>query len=144
MSDLLSNESFAPEEGFGPLLAQLAAAADLTCKPLRHAARFSGEAPATIGDCSDCCVLFEARNADGERVEQADLELEIYRSGADLNLMLSRVGDELAPLLWHGQHPVWMDAGSGERRERPADGAPLEALARRVRALLAIRDPADP
>ena len=137
MSERPIHQSFEPEEGFSPLLAQLAAAADLTCKPLRHAARFSGEPPATIGDCSDCCVLLEARNGDGERVEQADLELEIYRSGTDLNLMLSRIGDELAPLLWQGQHPVWMDGGSGELRERPADGAPLEALARRVRALLA-------
>lgn len=126
------------------LLAQLAAAADLTCKPLRHAARFNGEHPSTSGDCCDCCIRLEARNADGERIEAADLELEIYRSGDQLNLMLSRLGDEEAPLLWHGQHPVWMDGSSGERRERPADGAPLEALARRVRALLAIRDPADP
>ena len=130
-------------EGFEPLLAQLAAAADLTLKPLRHGVRFSGEAPSTIGDCSDCCVRIEARTAEGERLEHADLELEIYRSGSDLNLMLSRVNDALAPLLWHGQHPVWMHAASGERQERPADGAPLEALARRVRALLVIRDPAD-
>lgn len=126
-----------------PLLAQLAAAADLTLKPLRHGARFCGEPPATIGDCSDCCVRIEARNADGERVALGDLELEIYRSGDELNLMVSRVADEMAPMLWHGQHPVWMDAASGERRERPADGAPLEALARRVRALLIVRDPAD-
>ena len=128
----------------GELLAQLAAAADLTCKPLRHAARFNGEPPSTIGDCSDCCVHLQARNADGERMASADLELEIYRSGDQLNLMLCRLNSEEAPLLWHGQHPVWMDGSSGERRERPADGAPLEALARRVRALLAIRNPADP
>ena len=42
------------------LLAQLAAAADLTCKPLRHAARFSGEPPDTIGQANDCCVRLEA------------------------------------------------------------------------------------
>lgn len=130
--------------GFEPLLAQLAAAADLTLKPLRHGVRFSGELPTTSGDCSDCCVRIEARTAEGERLEQADLELEIYRSGGDLNLMLSRVQDETAPLLWHGAHPVWMDASTGERQGRPADGAPLEALARRVRALLLFRDPVDP
>jgi hypothetical protein len=128
----------------GELLAQLAAAADLTCKPLRHAARFSGEPPSTSGQANDCCVRLEARNSAGERIETADLELEIYRSGDQLNLMLSRLGDEEAPLLWHGRHPVWMDGTTGERRERPADGASLEAFARRVRALLAIRDPADP
>jgi hypothetical protein len=31
---------------------------------------------------------------------------------------------------------VWMDSATGERCERPADGAPLEALCRRIRALL--------
>jgi len=39
-------------------------------------------------------------------------------------------------MLWHGRHPVWMDPSSGERCERPAAGIPLEALARRLRALL--------
>jgi hypothetical protein len=55
--------------------------------------------------------------------------------------MLTRLGDESAPLLWHGSHAVWMQAGSGERCERPIDGAPLEALCRRVRALLNPQDP---
>jgi len=38
-------------------------------------------------------------------------------------------------MLWQGSHPVWMD-GQGLRCERPPDGAQLEALARRLRALL--------
>ena len=81
-------------------------------------------------------MKLDARYHGGERHWAADLELEIYRSGSSLNLMLGRPHQPLAPLLWHGQHPVWMDANSGERCERPPDGAPLEALARRVRALL--------
>jgi hypothetical protein len=88
-------------------------------------------------DCSDCCFLIEARDAEGVRQELHDLELEIYRSGAELNLMLSRRADELAPLLWHGSHAVWMRAESGERCERPENGAALEALCRRIRALVA-------
>jgi hypothetical protein len=55
--------------------------------------------------------------------------------------MLTQLGDEHAPLLWHGSHAVWMQASSGERCERPADGAPLEAFCRRVRALLSPQDP---
>jgi hypothetical protein len=125
------------DEGFEPFLMQLAAAADLALKPCRHGVRFSGEAPATIAECSDCCVRIEARSSDGERLEAQDLELELYRSGDQLNLMLSRVANDQAPLLWHGSHPVWMEASSGERCERPPDGAPLEALCRRIRALLA-------
>ena len=118
-------------------LADLAKAADLCLKPYRHAVRFGGDdAPTLIGDCSDCVVLIEARDTGGERLIELDLELEIYRSGAELNLMLSRVRDDNAPLLWHGSHPVWMHAASGERCERPADAAPLEALCRRIRAFL--------
>ena len=124
------------EASLDPFLVALAKAADLCLKPYRHALRFSGEPSTTIGDCSDCVVLIEARGADGARSAERDLELEIYRSGDDLHLMLSVVNDEQAPLLWHGSHPVWMQAASGERCDKPADGAPLEALCRRIRALL--------
>ena len=117
-------------------LADLAKAADLCLKPYRHALRFSGEPPAVLGDSSDCALLIEARNDQGERCPQRDLELEIYRSGSELNLMISWVQDPEAPMLWHGSHAVWMQAVSGERCERPADGAALEALCRRIRALL--------
>ena len=124
------------EASLDPFLVALAKAADLCLKPYRHALRFSGEPPTNIGDCSDCVVLIEARSVDGARCADRDLELEIYRSGADLHLMLSVVNDEQAPLLWQGSHPVWMQAASGERCDRPTDGAALEALCRRIRALL--------
>ena len=126
-----------PCDPFDAFLVDLAKAADLCMKPHLHALRFSGEAPATIGEDSDCVVLIEARDSSGQRVVESDLELEIYRSGDDLNLMLSRLSDEQAPMLWHGSHAVWMHPASGERCERPADGAPLEAFCRRIRASLA-------
>jgi hypothetical protein len=124
-------------EGFEPFLTGLAQAADLCLKPHHHALRIRGESPATIGAVQDCCLLIEVRDAQGIRHNSLDLELEIYRSGSDLNLMLSRLSDDNSPVLWHGNHPVWMDSGTGERCERPADGAPMEALCRRIRALLA-------
>ena len=120
-------------EPFDAFVADLARAADLCLRPHRHALRFSGQ---EAGRVFDCCLLIEARSKDGERLPELDLELEIYRSGKELNLMLTRLADDQAPLLWHGHHPVWMQAGSGERCERPADGAPFEAFCRRVRALL--------
>ena len=76
-------------EGFEPFLTGLARAADLCLKPHHHALRFSGQPPATIGDVQDCCLLIEVRDAQGIRHNNLDLELEIYRSGSDLNLMLS-------------------------------------------------------
>ncbi len=104
-----------PCDPLDAFLVALAKAADLCLKPHLHALRFSGEPPATIGEGSDCVVLIEARTAHGQRVVESDLELEIYRSGDDLNLMLSRLSDEQAPMLWHGSHAVWMEPASGER-----------------------------
>ena len=126
---------------FAPFLAEIAKAADLCLKPYRHALRFNGDPPATIGDCSDCALLIEARSEAGERLSDRDLELEIYRSGAELNLMLTWINNEQAPMLWHGSHAVWMQAASGERCERPADGAALEGFCRRIRATLASETP---
>ena len=125
-----------PEDPDKDLRALVAHAADLCLKPHRHAVRFSEEPLTTIGETQDCSLLIEARDAAGTRLPMADLELEIYRSGNALNLMLSRVLDQQSPLLWHGSHPVWMRGDTGLRCDRPRDGAPIEALARRLRALL--------
>jgi hypothetical protein len=109
----------------------VAAAADLCRKPLRHGVVLTS----TPGD-EDCSLRLEARSPEGERMEEEDLDLEIYRSGEELNLTLSWRQDDSRPMLWHGSHPVWMGA-QGERCGRPVEGLPLEALARRLRALLA-------
>ena len=112
-------------------LSQLvAAAADLCRRPLRH-----GVVLESGNDDLDCSLRLEVRSAQGERLEHEDLELEIYRSGATVHLTLAWRAEELQPMLWQGEHPVWMDP-QGRRSERPADGLPLEALARRLRALL--------
>ena len=109
----------------------VAAAADLCRKPLRH-----GVVLTSAPDDEDCSLRLEARSPEGERLIEEDLELELYLSGGELNLTLSWREDENRPILWHGNHPVWMGP-QGERCERPLDGLPLEALARRLRALLA-------
>lgn len=109
----------------------LARAADLCLQPWCHAVR------PLASDSDECLLRIEARDGCGERQLAQDLELEIYRSGAALHLMLSRPEDEQAPLLWHGGHPVWLRGDTGERCERPADGAALEAFSRRLQALLA-------
>lgn len=108
----------------------VAAAADLCRKPLRH-----GVVLTSTGEDEDCSLRLEARSAEGERLASEDLELEIYRSGEELNLTLAWREDDSRPMLWHGNHPVWMGPEGG-RCERPADGVPIEALARRLRALL--------
>jgi hypothetical protein len=63
--------------------------------------------------------------------------LEIYQSGHDVHITLAWIADDGRPILWQGSHPVWMDGHTGLRCECPEEGASLEALARRLRALLA-------
>lgn len=109
----------------------VAAAADLCRKPLRH-----GVVVTSAPEDDDCSLRLEVRSPEGERLADEDLELEIYRSGDDLNLTLAWRQQDTRPILWHGSHAVWMGT-QGERCDRPADGLPLEALARRLRALLA-------
>lgn len=127
-------QSVALSEPLAANLPQLvAAAADLCRKPLRHAVLPLSDQSAE----QEFILRLEARNLDGVRCAEEDLELEIYPSGKDLNLTLAWSNDPERPLLWHGSHPVWMEAGTGLRCERPQDGAPLESLARRLRAQLA-------
>ncbi|CAK23720.1 hypothetical protein [Synechococcus sp. CS-197] len=115
-----------------PLEILIAAAADLCCKPWLHAVVSAEDATP-----EDYCCRIECRDADGIRLERNDLELELYQSGSDLNLTLSWADQPTRPILWHGQHPVWMNGETGERCTAPNDGGSLEALARRLRALLA-------
>jgi hypothetical protein len=109
----------------------VAAAADLCRKPLRHGVLLVS----AVGD-EDCTLMLEARSAEGERLRDQDLELDIFRSGADLHLTLAWREDDRRPTLWQGSHHLWMTA-EGERCPCPGDGTPLEALARRLRSLLA-------
>jgi hypothetical protein len=126
---------------------RIAAAADLCLQPHRHAvvgaiaSETSGREGSTSessGGPGDCCLRLQPRGIDGERLPEQDIELELYRSGNDLHMMLSWPEQPEQPMLWHGQHPVWMDGETGLRTERPPAGAPLEALARRLRALLSL------
>ena len=128
----------------------VAAAADLCRRPLRHAVidrAAESEPEAQAGQARgiqwrdlDRCLRLEVRSAEGERLPAEDLELELFRSGEDLHLTLAWRAWEEGPMLWQGHHPVWMDGVSGCRCERPPQGMPIEALARRLRALLV--DPA--
>ena len=116
------------------LLVLIAKAADVCLKPWSHAVvLIDPSAPEQIDDLH---VRIECRDGDGQRCSDQDLELEIYRSGDEINLMLSWWDQPERPMLWHGRHPVWMDGASGQRCGAPQDAAPLEALGRRLRALV--------
>ena len=125
-----------PDSANTDLSRLVTAAADLCRRPLRHGVVLeSGE------DDLDCSLRLEVRSAEGERLESEDLDLEIYRSGDAVHLTLAWQQDDTRPMLWQGEHPLWMDP-QGRRCERPQDGLPIEALARRLRALLVPLNPA--
>ena len=116
------------------LLALIAKAADVCLKPWSPAVVLI--APSAPEQLDDLHVRIESRDGDGQRHPDRDLELEIYRSGDEINLMLSWWDHPERPMLWHGRHPVWMDGASGQRCSAPQDATPLEALGRRLRALV--------
>ena len=136
-------------DNYSTWAALVARAADTCLKPWLHAVVVPDKMD--LGDCEvdlekallnnqpiDLRVRIECRTSEGDRRPDRDVELEIYRSGEDLNLMLSWLNQPQRPLLWQGHHPVWMDSNTGSRCSSPKDGAPMEALARRLRALFAL------
>lgn len=78
----------------------------------------------------------EVRSPEAERLEEQDLELELYRSGRDLNLTLDWCDDR--PQLCHSSQPLWMDASTAQHCQPPLNGPYLKSLARRLRALLTV------
>ena len=116
------------------LLVLIAKAADVCLKPYSHAV--VPDDPSASADLDDLTVRIECRDADGLRHSDRDLDLEIYRSGDEINLMLGWRDQPERPMLWQGRHPVWMNGDTGVRCQGPQDAAPLEALGRRLRSLL--------
>ena len=122
--------------GWERLCQLVAAAADLCLMPQLHSVK-PLDNPPEGPEADEWCLRIQPRQPDGQRLSEADIELEIFRSGEDLHLMMGWPEQPERPLLWHGQHTIWMDGSSGERCEPPPGGEALEALARRLRALLA-------
>ncbi len=84
----------------------------------------------------DMVLRIESRDIDGKRLFENDLDLEIYKSGDELNLTIGWSINSLRPILWQGQHSVWMDGNTGRKINPPNDGDCLETFARRIRALI--------
>tara|TARA_Y100001968_G_scaffold73032_2_gene64484 strand:+ start:3780 stop:4184 length:405 start_codon:yes stop_codon:yes gene_type:complete len=119
------------------LLLEIAKAADLCLKPWKHAAVIDDKNPYEQNldnDFSEIILRVECRDLNGQRQSHNDLEIEIFRSGVELNIILAWYEFPLRPILWQGKHSLWMDAKSGKRATVPNGGDQLEAFARRLRA----------
>ena len=116
----------------------LASAADLCIKPWIHSVVLVESELIHSKDKEfplDIAVLIQARRKTGERVPEQDIELEVFKSSNEINIILSWHSKKNSPILWHGKHPVWMDGDSGIKVEAPQDSSILESFARKVRAL---------
>ena len=116
------------------LISEVAKAADLCMKPYVHSVSLENELN-DANDLEDLIFKIQCRNIDGEREESMDIELEVYKSGKEVNMTLSWKSQIDRPMLWQGKHAVWMDGSSGMQCETPSYGKSLESLARRLRTV---------
>ena len=118
-------------------LSEVAQSADLCLKPWKHSVLHHESHDIfniSLNDFKEIILKIESRDVNGIRHVEKDLELEIFRSGSELNIILSWCSFPLKPILWQGKHSLWMDANSGQRTSTPNEGVELEALARRLRS----------
>ena len=116
------------------LISEVAKAADLCMKPYSHSVFLENQVD-DENDLEDLIFKIQCRNIDGEREESMDIELEVYKSGNELNMTISWKSLIDRPILWQGKHPVWMDSSSGLQCEMPSYGNLFESLARRLRTV---------
>ena len=83
----------------------------------------------------DLIFKIQRRNTDGEREDFMDIELEVYKSGNEVNMTISWKSLIDRPILWHGKHSIWMDSSSGVQCDPPSYGKIFESLARRLRTV---------
>ncbi len=116
------------------LIAEVAKAADLCMKPYSYSVSLENQLN-DVNDIEDMIFKIQCRNIDGEREESMDIELEVYKSGNEVNMTLSWKSIIDRPILWQGKHAVWMDSSSGVQCEIPKDGKVFESFARRLRTV---------
>ena len=114
------------------LIAEVAKAADLCMKPYVHSVSLENKS-GDDNDLDDLIFKIQCRNIDGEREESMDIELEVYKSGNEVNMTISWKSLNDRPILWQGKHAVWMDSSTGVQCETPSYGKLFESLARRLR-----------
>ena len=116
------------------LIVEIARAADLCMKPYVHSVFLENHLDEDE-DLEDLIFKIQCRNIDGEREESMDIELEVYKSGNEVNMTISWKSLIDRPILWQGKHAVWMDSSSGVQCEKPSYGNHFESLARRLRTV---------
>ena len=121
-------------------LSEVARASDLSLKPWKHSVFCNSDIDSKGKydfNISELILRVECRTAEGIRFPSRDLEIEIFNSGLTLNLTISFINNESFPILWHGNHSVWMNPDTGAKIKPPSNNDEIESLARRLRSSLA-------
>ena len=116
------------------LISQVAKAADICMKPYVHSVFLENQLDDNY-HLDELIFKIQSRNIDGEREESMDIELEVYKSGNEVNMTIFWKSLIDRPILWQGKHAVWMDSSSGVQCETPSYGQLFESLARRLRTV---------
>ncbi len=114
---------------------KIAVAADLCLKPWKHSVIISIDNDDENSLLEDLVLVIQARNSEGLRSSDNDLEVEIYKSGSDLSITLSKSSLPECPILWHGTYSLWMSSETGKICEPPLDSSRYESFVRRLRCL---------
>ena len=81
------------------LIAEVAKAADLCMKPYVHSVFLENQFD-DDNEFDDFIFKIQCRNIDGEREESMDIELEVYKSGNEVNMTISWKSLLDRPILW--------------------------------------------
>ncbi len=120
---------------FHKLIAQ---AADICRKPWFHSVvSFNPNEDVYSNNYLDITIRIECRDKEGQRFAEYDIDLELYKSGEELSLILAWSNQPHKPILWQGKHSIWMNGDNGKKCEAPLDkdSISLESLSRRLRAI---------
>ncbi len=121
------------------LFSEIAKSTELCFEPWKYSVVYlsgSSSSPELDKDNPELLLRIECRDKTGKRFLDNDIEVEIFKSGVDINITLYWRQEEDYPILWHGNHSVWMEGLTGKLCSTPECGSSLEALARRLKTLL--------
>lgn len=93
---------------------------------------YSGKVVSEGVDIDDCELCLFARNALGEPLAREAINLEVMKVGEQRSITAEYPEQKEFPILWYGQHGVWMDGDTGQTVSSPINGVGLERLARGI------------
>ena len=112
----------------------IAKAANATNKPFIHSVVcVSGAYDEPNKDELDITFNILCRDCDGKRLERYDLELEIYNSKNELNMVITKLNFPDDPILWSGNKNLWLESNNGKKCDAPNYYFRLENLATNIR-----------